>query len=114
MSTPTADQKRWERWCRESGCVITGGVPSIHHIKGREMKLKGVDKAGHWYIIPIVPYWHKHDANKCAIHSNRKAFEFFTNYTEKEFFIDKVFQYEREKSQKPMSDWVFEQIVLHA
>lgn len=114
MTTPTADQKRWEMWLRKRGCWVTGAVPSIHHIKGREFNLKGVDKAGHWYIIPLSPYWHKWDAHEFAVHTNRKSFEHFLDFTQKDIFIDLVLEYEKGNGQKPMSDFVFEQIVLRA
>lgn len=92
--------------------MITGDTPSIHHIKGREMKLKGVKKPGHWYIIPICPYWHKWDANEAAIHTNRKAFERERGMTEKQFFEILVEEYELEHGRKPMSERDYQAIIL--
>lgn len=114
MSQPTAKQKRWAQWCRNRGCILTGAEPSIHHIKGREYKLKGVDKAGHWYILPVAHNLHKWDSNPFAIHTNRKAFERHFNTTEKRLYIQLVEEYENETGHKPLSDFEFGQIILRS
>jgi hypothetical protein len=108
---PTAAQIEWHGWMIDRGCMITSGLAQLHHIGGSRMKLKGVVKPGEWFCIPICPYWHKWDANKAAIHTNKKAFERENGTTEKELFIILVEEYELEFGRKPMSEIDYQTII---
>ncbi len=110
-SNPTNEQARWQLWMFDRGCMITGGIPQLHHIGGSKMKLKGVKKPGEWYVIPLQPYYHKWDANKSAVHTNKKAFEREHGMTEKQFFEILVEEYELEHGRKPMSEMDYHAII---
>jgi hypothetical protein len=88
--------------------------PSLHHIKGSKMKLKGVDNAGEWYVLPVDYYWHQDGKNPNAIHTNRKAFEKFWEMSEKDFWIELINDYEQDYGYKPMSDEEYQIIVDRA
>ena len=104
--TPTAKQRSFQSWCRdEYGCVVSGlNADSIHHIKGSKMPLKGCNKPGEWYVLPISYWWHQDGDNKAAIHVNRKEFALKTNKTEKEWWVKLIADYEEFTGKKPMSE----------
>lgn len=105
---PTAAQKRFHEWCRENGCIeCFDKNPSIHHIKGSKMKLKGCVKPGEWFVIPLC---YKHHQGPRGIHASKKAFEYLYG-TEKELWDDIIAIYEEEHGHKPMSEEEY-QIIL--
>ena len=102
----TAEQKRFQNWCRSLGC-ITGndhGSIAFHHIKGARMNLKGVKNAGEWYVLPVCYYWHQDLSNDSAIHTNRKKFAQFWEATEKEFWLCLMEDYKNVFGKYPMSE----------
>ena len=106
----TEEQKRFQNWCRELGC-ITGndhGIIAFHHIKGARMKLKGVKNAGEWFGFAICYHWHQDGSNDSAIHTSRKKFAEFWEMTEKEFWIDLMEDYNRQFGRYPMTDEEYE------
>lgn len=113
---PTASQKRFHEWCRDWGCYVQDGCANvaIHHIKGSKMKLKGCDKPGEWFVLPVSYYWHQDLKNDCAIHTNRKAFEEFWEMSEKDFWICLIKDYEFNEGHKPMSESEYQIIVDRA
>ena len=110
---PTAAQKRFHEWARNSHwCIVgLGYVDSIHHIKGSKMKLKGVRKAGEWFILPLSYWWHQDGNNPAALHVNRKEFERVTGRTEKEHWTRLINIYSCDFGHKPMSEEEY-QIIL--
>jgi len=112
---PTAAQKRFHQWCRDRGCMLTIiPNPDLHHIGGAKMKLKGCDKAGDWFVIPITSMWHNYYGERNAIHANRKGFNQSWNTTEKELWIELIGEYEEEHGNKPMSEEEYQIIVERA
>jgi len=77
MSNPTAKQKRWLEYVAKQTCIATGfNMIQVHHIWGRETKVKGVGNIGHWAILPI--WFCLHDVssnNPYNITYHKKAFE---------------------------------------
>ena len=115
---PSKAQRDWHQWLREDGCTVQGGMSdnrlSIHHIKGSKMKLKGVPKAGEWYVLCLSYWWHQDGTNPAARHVNKRRFERESGATEKEWFIIKVNKFEGQHGRKPMSDEIFNAIVDRA
>jgi len=113
---PTAEQKRFHQWCRDSGCYLTPGHPNvaIHHIRGARMKLKGVKNPGEWYVIPLCYLWHQDTSNPEARHVNKKRFVDYWCETEKEMWIGLISSYEKEQGHKPMSEEEYQIIVDRA
>ena len=112
---PTAEQKRFHDWCRDYGCIVDNSpFPTLHHIKGGKMKLKGVKKPGEWYVLPVCYWWHQAGDNKAAIHINRAEFVRETASTEKEFWIDLMAEYKREFDRYPMANDEYEIIKARA
>ena len=104
-----AEQTRFQDWCRSNGCVIEGAEwPSLHHIKGRKMKLKGVKIPGEWYVLPVSYYWHQDGTNPAAIHINRTKFVETLRMTEKQFWLVLMEQYKAEKGSYPMPLYEYE------
>lgn len=111
---PTAAQKRFHQWCRDHGCIVTEfNNPSIHHIKGAKMRLKGCKKAGEWYVIPLSYLWHQDGNNKSAIHVNKSKFEMAVA-NEKTLWLSLIARYEFEHGEKPMSEEEYNIIVERA
>lgn len=111
---PTAAQRRFHEWCRNSGCVVTHfDNPEIHHIKGSKMRLKGCKKAGEWYVIPLSYLWHQDGKNSASIHINKKAFEEAT-CSEKTHWQALISRYFLEYGKKPMSEEEYQIIVDRA
>jgi len=111
---PTAEQKRFHEWARDYGCIIDNSEnPAIHHIKGSKMKLKGVDKAGEWYVIPLSYHWHQDGSHSAALHVNKNEFERVT-VTEKTHWILLMSDYYLEHGCFPMSDEEYQIIVERA
>lgn len=108
---PSSMQKRFHEWCRERGCIITTYMnPSIHHIKGAKMRLKGVKGyAGEWYVLPLC--FDYHQGKSYAIHRDKKAFEEISEGTEKEHWINLMAIHEDHFGFKPMSEEEY-QIIL--
>ncbi|MGB1303988.1 hypothetical protein [Pseudoalteromonas marina] len=98
---PTKKQKDFHDWCREQGCIISGDIPVIHHIKGSKMKLKGCDKPGEWYVIPLADKYHS-PYSKNSVHENKKQFE-RDWMTEKQLWIELMKKYERQFNELPLS-----------
>jgi len=77
MSNPTAKQKRWLEWVANQPCIATGfNMIQVHHIWGRETKVKGVGNIGHWAILPI--WFCLHDVSSNDPHNvthHKNAFE---------------------------------------
>lgn len=102
---PTAEQKRFHKWCRAQPCVVGGSqCESLHHIKGGKMKLKGVHNAGEWYVLPISYYWHQDGSNKNAIHVNRSNFVRALCMTEKDYWLGLMEDYCNIFDEYPMSE----------
>lgn len=109
---PTAEQKRFQDWARNYGCVVSDeSSPSIHHIKGGKMKLKGVKNAGEWYVLPVSYWWHQDGNNKNAIHVSRKMFTCYTGRTEKWYWEKLIYDYVDAFGKRPMSNEDY-QIIL--
>jgi len=71
------------------------------------MKLKGCEKPGEWYVLPLCYHHHQ---GKHGIHANKKEFEErFT--TEKLFWTTIIENYEHQFGKKPMSEEEY-QIIL--
>lgn len=111
-SNSSAEQKRFQKWCRGYGCIISGERPAIHHIGGAKMKLKGCDKPGEWFCIPLSYELHQGAAN--SVHGNRKAFERDNNTTEKNLWIKLIGIYEKCNGKKPMPEHEYQIIVARA
>lgn len=113
---PTKAQKDFHQWCRDRGCIIGGqSNPAIHHIKGSGMNLKGVDKPGEWFVIPVSFWWHDlNSGNPNAIHKNRAQFVKALSMTEKDWWITLMQEYKIEKGKYPMSDEAYEIFVDRA
>tara|TARA_R110000851_G_scaffold313007_1_gene474433 strand:- start:18 stop:377 length:360 start_codon:yes stop_codon:yes gene_type:complete len=77
MSNPTAKQKRWLEYVAKQPCIATGfNMIQVHHIWGRETKVKGVGNIGHWAILPI--WYCLHDVSSDDPHNvthHKNAFE---------------------------------------
>ena len=102
---PTEKQKKFHAWAREHGCIVSSmNCDAIHHIKGAKMKLKGVDNAGEWFILPLSYWWHQDGSNDAAIHVNKKRFTLSQVQSEKGFWIELIRAYENEFGVKPMSE----------
>jgi hypothetical protein len=100
---PNAEQKRWHSWLRTTGCVITEGPCEIQHIKGCKWRLKGIEKPGEWYVIPLSFWHHRDPRNNENVTDWRKRFE--KKYgSQQSFFIQRVQEYEAEFNTKPMSE----------
>jgi len=115
-SNPNTAQQEWQSWCIDYGCCIGGGMGgplSFHHIKGSKMKLKGFNdqKPGEYYGVCLSYWWHQDGRNPAARHINKKQFENEVGY-EKELFIEKVELYESIYGHKPMSEEMYDAIVL--
>jgi hypothetical protein len=101
---PTTKQNKFHEWCRNRVCVINGTPnPALHHIKGGKMKLKGVVKAGEWYVLPVSYWWHQDGNNPNAIHVNRSNFVKTLNMTEKDYWLELMIDYHHEFGNFPMS-----------
>jgi len=109
-SNPTAKQKRWHQWLRDSGCAICHNPTAIHHIAGSKMKLKGVKKPGEWFCVPLCYNHHQGDD---GIHANKRAFE-KKHGTEKELFKCMVEIYGINHEDKPMSEADYQAIMDRA
>ncbi len=106
---PTDSQRKFHQWCRDYGCILTSSCnPDIHHIKGSKLKLKGCDKPGEWYIIPINSYWHNYYGDPNSIHRSRSGFCKKWDTTEKELWLKLIELYEKEHDSKPMTEHTFE------
>ena len=115
-SNPTKAQQDWQDWCRDYGCAVGGGMGgplSFHHIDGSKMKLQGFNdqKPGEWYGICLSYWWHQDGRNPAARHINKKRFEREAGY-EKHLFAEKVEQYEHLHGRKPMSEELYQAILL--
>jgi len=89
---PTAAQKRFHEWIRDQGCPIDKLPPCIHHIKGARMNLKGVKKAGEWYVIGLCDGHHSPLSDGVSVHKNKREFE-SRWATEKELWADLMSEY---------------------
>lgn len=96
---PNARQKRFHEWCREQGCIITGAPnPSIHHIKGSRMKLKGCKNPGEDYVLPLCYDYHQ---GVNGVHTNKRKFvEKFG--TEKTLWLELVNRYTEQFGKLPL------------
>lgn len=107
-SNPTKKQRDFHDWCRRRGCVIDKSEhPALHHIGGAKMRLKFVEKAGEWFVIPLSYYWHQDGANPAAVHINKSEFNKYHCMTEKDFWIELIESYKAEKGEYPMSEFEF-------
>ena len=107
---PNSRQKDWHNWLRDHGCFICYSYPSIHHIKGSKMKLKGFVKPGEDYVIPLC---YEHHQGSSGIHTSKKLF--VDNFgTEKEMFRTLVDQHEEDNGEMPMDELTFNAIVERA
>ena len=113
-SNSTAEQKRFQKWCRGYGCVISGNRAAIHHISGAKMKLKGCKNPGEWYVLPLSYWWHQNGDNPAARHENKKAFERDNKSTEKELWINLIAIYEGCNGKKPLPEHEYQIIVARA
>jgi len=112
---PTAAQKRFHQWCRDYGCMLTiNSNPDLHHIGGSKMKLKGCNRPGEWYVIPIISEWHNYYGKPNSIHRFRQGFNSFWNTTEKKLWIELIAKYEDEHGEKPMPEHEYQIIVDRA
>lgn len=108
---PNKKQKDWHDWLREFGCQLTGYEhPTIQHIKGARMRLKGVDGfAGEWYCYGLCFEYHlggRYD----SLARSKKEFK-RTWGSEKDIWIKAVERYENQFGYKPMSEEEY-QIIL--
>ena len=100
---PSKKQRDWHEWLRDYRCITCCDYnPSIHHIKGSKMKLKGCVKPGEWYVIPLC---YKHHQGPEGVHLSKKY------YDEKQLWTWAVAAYECEHDEKPMSEEEY-QIIL--
>lgn len=107
----SAAQKRWHNWLRDYGCQITQQpYPTIQHIKGARMRLKGVPGyAGEWYCYGLCHELHLGNYPTSLAVSKRR---FINKYgTEKDIWIRAVARYEEQYDRKPMSEEAY-QIIL--
>lgn len=111
--SPTVRQKHWHSWLIEQGCCLGFGPASLHHIKGSKAKLKGVDKFGEWYVLPLSYWAHQDGKNKAARHVNKSEFEKLYG-KEKDLWIKMVEQYEAEFGEKPVSENEYQVILSRA
>jgi len=107
-SQSSAEQKRFQKWCRGYGCVISGDRAAIHHIGGAKMKLKGCKNPGEDYVIPLSYWWHQDGNNPAARHVNKKEFEKQVGSTEKELWINLIAIYEGCNGKKPLPEHEYE------
>ena len=51
---PNADERRFQAWCKEQPCIVTGhpGPSIVHHCEGATFKHNKV-LVGHWFVIPL-------------------------------------------------------------
>lgn len=78
------------------------------------MKLKGCDKPGEWYVLPLSYWWHQNGSNNAAVHISKSLFAFETEGTEKLHWIKLIQQYELEFLEKPMPEHEYQIIVERA
>jgi len=101
---PTAEQSRFQEWCRGLGCFVSPRpCDSIHHIKGSKMKLKGVKNPGEWYVLPLSFYWHQDGKNRAAVHVNKTAFTQIHG-SQKSLWIKLMGYYKQSFGRYPMPD----------
>ena len=109
---PTAAQKRFHEWCREQKCLICGDEAAIHHIGGSKMKIKGVNKPGEWYVLPLC---YNHHQGDCGVHRNKREFILETERTEKMHWIRLISFYGLDyENEFPMSEEEYQIIVARA
>lgn len=101
---PTVSQKDWHDWLRDTGCAVTGSShPTIQHIKGSRMRLKGVKGfAGEWYCYGLCFALHLgSEPDSLAISPKT----FASNYgSEKSIWEVQIEIYETQYGKKPMSE----------
>lgn len=86
--------------------------PEIDHLKGAKFKLKGVDKAGEWMVLPISHYLHSaYDYPHSMQVLGRRGFEKYHQASFRDKYMDMVLKYQKEKGRKPMSDYEYEIII---
>lgn len=102
---PTNAQKDFHEWARNLGCIVSlSNADCIHHIGGSKMKLKGVNKPGEWFILPLSYWWHQDGNNKAALHVNKSLFKRTVFATEKDLWLKLMHLYSLEFYCYPMSD----------
>ena len=111
---PNSRQKDWHNWLRDTGCAVTGAShPTIQHIKGARMRLKGVDGfAGEWYCYGLCFEYHlgnRHD----SLATSKRAFN-STWGSERNIWIKTIERYENQYGKKPMSEAEYKIIVDRA
>ena len=108
---PNKKQKDWHEWLRENGCTVTRSpYPTIQHIKGARMKLKGVGGyAGEWYCYALCFELHLGN-NKNSLSVSPKNFA-SEHGSEKSIWIGVIARYEEECGEKPMSEEEYKIIV---
>jgi hypothetical protein len=101
---PNKKQQDWHNWLREDGCQITGySHPTIQHIKGARMKLKGVSGlAGEWYCYSLCFEYHLGNRPNSLAKSKTKFRSSFGS--EKSIWDKAVKKYEDQFGHKPMSE----------
>jgi hypothetical protein len=101
----TKDLDKFQTWCRQLGCIICKEeYPQLHHIQGAKRPLKGVERFGEKYVLPLC-YWHHGDGcNEHARHSNKAAFVRYHCMTEKDMWIELMEIYKNEKGEYPFSE----------
>ena len=107
---PSAAQSRWHKWLREFGCQLTGQpCPTIQHIQGARMRLKGVDGfAGEWYCYGLCFALHLGAHPNSLATSKPRFISAFGS--EKSIWKKAVAAYEEENGKKPMPEHVYQTI----
>lgn len=107
---PNKEQKDWHNWLRDRGCFICFAYPSIHHVKGSKLKLKGIIKPGEWFCLPLC---YLHHQGRLGVHTDKRRFRALFG-TEKEIFSVLVDQYEVEMGEDLMDDKTYNAIMDRA
>lgn len=105
---PSKKQKDWHNWLREFGCQLTGQMhPTIQHIKGARMRLKGVKGfAGDWYCYGLCFELHLGSSPNSLAVSKR---QFMSDFGSEKSIWDKAVKiYEDQFGFKPMSEEVYQ------
>jgi hypothetical protein len=57
---PNADEKKYQAWCKEQPCCVTGarGCIEVHHMYSSTFKHNKV-LIGHWACIPLCYDYHR-------------------------------------------------------